>query len=228
MISQNACQFRDFIHAVEPIRMREPLAAVLGAFKNDCDIIEYALSDVIKMSGHACPTVSAAFVACRHAMNSLYADSIGQRGAISIMVWGEPGEGVYGVMAQVFGFITGACPETGFKGLCGLHKRKNLLQFRPTEGGASLRFDFARVDTKDACRVRIIPSALPSLGASGERRMAELLERNVWQGANETERTEFRDLWMKKVKAIAAEERNVSSWLTIEKKELCNGTATST
>ncbi len=44
--------FRGFLSAVEPIRMRDPLATLLGAFEGNDDVLEYHFTDVIKMAGH--------------------------------------------------------------------------------------------------------------------------------------------------------------------------------
>lgn len=212
--------FRDFVREIEPIRMREPLAALLGAFKGDGDVVRYGFDDVVKMSGHACPTVSVAFVACKHALLALYGNELPERGSIAITIHGERDEGACGVIGQVFSFVTGACTETGFKGLGGLHRRNNLLRFATKDDDASMRFDFARLDRKAGCKVRIFSSALPSLEADDEQRMSELMEKNIWQGAGRKERDEFRDLWMRRVEMIAFEERNIVSWLKIEKTEV--------
>lgn len=212
--------FRGFFSDIEPIRMRDPLATLLGAFEGSDDVLEYDFADVVKMAGHGCPTVSMAFVACKHAVRTLFPDGIGVRGSISILVHGERDDGVYGVMAQVFSLITGACPETGFKGLGGLHRRNNLLRFGVKESDTYARFDFARTDTKRACTVTLVPAALPSLSPAEQERMGALLSKNVWEAATESERTEFRDLWMKRVRRIALEEEDINAWLTIEAREV--------
>lgn len=212
--------YREFFSEIEPIRMRDPLATLLGAFK-DGDVIEYSFTDVVKMAGHGCPTVSTAFVACKHAVRALFPDGVGERGGISILVHGERDDGVYGVMAQVFSLITGACPETGFKGLGGLHRRNNLLKFGSKDSEERSRFDFTRLDAKRTCSVTLIPAALPSLDPDDSVRMGELLQKNIWEAAAECEQTEFRDLWMQRVRMIALEERDSDSnaWLKIETRE---------
>ncbi len=216
--SRQSC-FRDFIHIIEPVRMRDPLATLLGACKGRDDIIEYGFADVVKMSGHACPTVASAFVACKHAMRALFDDGIGERGTIAVTVHGERDDGVFGVIGQVFSLITGACPETGFKGLGGLHRRNNLLRYGVDENDSSSRFDFVRTDTKQGCRVSLIPSAFPPLSIEDAQRLGPLMEKNVWQGATKSEQIEFRDLWMSRVRMIALEERDLASWLNLESLE---------
>ncbi len=175
--------FRDFLCDVEPIRMRDPLATLLGAFHSDNDVLEYHFTDVVKMAGHCCPTLASAFVACKHAVGALFPDGIGMRGSIEVLVHGERDDGVYGVMAQAFSLITGASPETGFKGLGGLHRRHHLLRFGAKEEGASLRFDLTRTDTKRTCAATLIPAALPSLSPAEQQRLGALLSKNVWDAA---------------------------------------------
>ena len=102
--------FRNFLTEVRPIRFREPLAETLGAVKREGVILEYTFVDVIKMAGHACPTVAGAYLSCQKAMDALYLDDAPVRGEISITVYGEQDEGVYGVMAQVFSLLVGAAP----------------------------------------------------------------------------------------------------------------------
>lgn len=123
--------FRDFLKEVEPIRFKEPLAETLGAFQENGAAIEYSFIDTLKMAGHACPTVSGAYLLCQQALKELYPDETPVRGEIAVTVYGEPDEGVYGVMGQVFSFLTGATPASGFRGLGHKFKRKDLLKFNP-------------------------------------------------------------------------------------------------
>src|SRR3989304_9437999 len=97
--------FRDFIDEVKPIRFKEPLAETLGAFKDRNAVLEYTFAETVKMAGHACPTVAGAYLSCQKALETLYFGEIPVRGEISVTVYGEPDEGVYGVMAQVFSLL---------------------------------------------------------------------------------------------------------------------------
>ena len=85
--------FRDFFHQVEPIRFKEPFAETLGVFKKEDAVLEYTFIDVVKMTGHACPTTAGAYLCCKEALNKLYPDELPKRGDISITVFGEPDEG---------------------------------------------------------------------------------------------------------------------------------------
>jgi hypothetical protein len=108
--------FRDFILDIEPIRLKDPLAETLGAFKKENAILESTFLDVVKLAGHACRTTAAAYLCCQKALLELYLDEIPIRGEIAITVYGEPDEGVYGVISQIFSLLTGAASVTGFRG----------------------------------------------------------------------------------------------------------------
>jgi hypothetical protein len=95
-------RFRDFLLDTEPIRFRDPLAETLGVFKKENAVLEYTFLDVVKLAGHACPTTAAAYLCCQKALLELYSDEIPIRGDIAITVYGEPDEGVYGVISQIF------------------------------------------------------------------------------------------------------------------------------
>lgn len=210
--------FRDFLKQVEPIRLKDPLAETLGAFREKGVILEYSFIETIKMAGHACPTVSAAFLACKKALESLYPGEVPVRGDIAITVYGDADETVYGVMAQVFSLITGACPSTGFKGLGRKFRRKDLLKFNSKKVAAdAMCFEFRRLDNNISVMVKICPHKMPSLGEK-EHRIGELLEKILWEAAKEHEIAEFQNLWMEKVKRLALEEEGIEEWLGVEKR----------
>ncbi len=212
--------FRDFLNEIEPIRLREPLAQTLGAFKDDEVVLEYSFAETVKMAGHACPTVSCAYVGLHKAIEALYPGEVPVRGDISVVVYGEPDDGAYGVMAQVFAFITGACPETGFKGLGPKFKRKNLLTFSTQKiDDRAMCFAFKRSDTNRKVLLKLYPQRLPSLGQK-QQRMGELLEKVIWEAARKEETKEFQDLWMERVERIVLDEEDIHDWLILEKGEV--------
>lgn len=212
--------FRDFFDKIEPIRLKEPFAQTLGAFKEDEVVLEYSFAETVKMAGHACPTISCAYTGLRKALEALYPGEIPARGEISVVVYGEPDDGVYGVMAQVFSFITGACPETGFKGLGPKFKRKNLLTFSTEKiDPQGMCFAFKRSDTNREVLLKLYPRRMPSLGQR-EQRMGELLEKIIWEAARKGEMKEFQDLWMERVERIVLDEENINDWLILEKGEM--------
>lgn len=47
----------EFFDAVPPLRLRDPLAAFLGAAEEG--VLEYRYIDAVRLAGHSCPTVAA-------------------------------------------------------------------------------------------------------------------------------------------------------------------------
>lgn len=212
--------FRDFFNKIEPIRLKEPFAQTLGAFQDDDVVLEYSFAETVKMAGHACPTVSCAYVGLRKALEALYPGEIPVRGDISVVVYGERDDGSYGVMAQVFAFVTGASPETGFKGLGPKFKRKNLLTFTTEKiDERAMCFAFKRHDTNRRVLLKLYPQKLPTLGQR-QTRMGELLEKVIWEAARKEEIKEFQDLWMERVERIVLNEENIQGWLILQKGEV--------
>jgi len=208
--------FRDFLKEVKPIRFKEPLAETLGAFKEEGAVLAYTFIEVIKMAGHACPTVTGAYLCCQKALEKLYPDEIPVRGEIAVTVYGEPDEGVYGVMSQVFGFLTGAAPVTGFKGLGYKFKRKGLLEFSKEKiDPEALCFEFRRRDNNKAILAKFYPSEVPFPSDKGKR-LGEFLEKVVWEAATEEEKKEFQELWLEKVKNMLLE-KEINRWLKLVK-----------
>lgn len=48
-----------FFGQVPTLRMQDPLARLLGGADNG--ILEYSYADAVKLAGHSCPTVAAAY-----------------------------------------------------------------------------------------------------------------------------------------------------------------------
>lgn len=211
--------FRDFLKEVKPIRFKEPLAETLGAFKTEGAVLDYTFVDAVKMAGHACPTVAGAYLSCRKALEALYPDETPVRGEIAITVYGEPDEGVYGVMGQVFTFLTGAAPASGFRGLGHKFKRKDLLKFVPRKlDPQAMCFEFSRLDSGRTALVKFYPQHIPFSEEKG-RRMVELLEKVLWEAAKDKEKQEFQELWTGKVKSMLLEARDIERWLKVEVRE---------
>ena len=210
--------FRDFLKEVRPIKFKEPLAETLGAVKEKDATLEYTFVDAVKMAGHACPTIAGAYLSCQKALERLYPDETPVRGEISITVYGEPDEGVYGVMAQVFSFLTGAAPSTGFRGLGHKFKRKDLLQFIPDKiDSQAMCFEFRRLDSGKAVLVKFYPREVP-FSAEKAKRLGELLEKVIWEAAKEEEKREFQELWMGRVKDMLLAEKGIDRWLKLEER----------
>lgn len=210
--------FRDFLKQVEPIKFREPLAETLGAVSEEDAALEYSFIDTVKMAGHACPTVAGAYLSCQEALKKLYPGEIPVRGEIAITVYGEADEGVYGVMGQVFSFLTGAAPASGFRGLGLKFKRKDLLKFNPEKiDPQAMCFEFSRLDSGKTVLVRFYPQRVPFSGEKAGR-MGGLLEKVIWEAAKEDEKKEFQELWLEKVKAML-DRKEIEQWLKLGVKE---------
>ena len=180
--------------------------------------MEYSFTDVVKMAGHACPTVSGALICCQKALRVLYPDDeIPVRGEISIIVYGEPDEEVYGVIGQVFSFLTGAAPATGFRGLGHKFNRKDLLKFLPEKPDhEAMSFEFKRVDNGKSVLVKYYPQKIPQ-PEENTIRLSRLLEKVLWEAAKEKEKNEFRGLWMEKVHNVLLE-KGIDDWIVLELK----------
>ena len=208
--------FRDFFHQVEPIRFKEPFAETLGVFKKEDAVLEYTFIDVVKMTGHACPTTAGAYLCCKEALNKLYPDELPKRGDISITVFGEPDEGVYGVIGQIFCFLTGAAPESGFRGLGHKFRRKDLLKFSLEKMDPdALCFEFRRLDNNTHVLVKFFPGNVP-FAQEKTKKLGVLLEKVLWEAAKEDERREFQDLWIEKVRNMLLEKKDLNKWIQIE------------
>jgi len=210
-------RFRAFLLDCEPIRFKDPLAETLGVFKRENAVLEYTFLDVVKLAGHACPTTAAAYLCCQKALLELYSDEIPIRGEIAITVYGEPDEGVYGVISQIFTLLTGAASATGFRGLGPKFKRKDLLKFSPEkiDPGAQC-FKFQRLDNKKTVTVKLYPDKIP-FSAEKAKRLQALMPKVIWEAAKKDERLEFQDLWMEKVRDMLVEKKDIDRWLKIEK-----------
>lgn len=210
-------EFVDLFSKVEPIKLKEPLAQTLGAFKNGHSKIEYTFADVVKMAGHACPTVAGAYICCKKALQHLYRTEIPVRGEIAIKIYGNADEGTYGVIGQVFSYITGAAPSTGFKGLGYKFKRRDLLIYNEEKHLANeMCFEFKRIDNNKTVLVKFFPSLIPS---PAKNKLGELMEKVIWESASREEVKEFQRLWIEKIKNMLIEDKGINDWLKIEEGE---------
>ncbi len=214
--SENVDCFRDFLKEVAPIRFKEPFAETLGAFDKKDAVVEYALTDVVKMAGHVCPTTVGAYLCCQEALKQLYPNEIPVRGDITVAIHGEPHEGVYGVISQIFSFLTGAAPNTGFKGLGHKFRRKDLLKFNPKKSNSTaLCFEFGRSDNDKSVFVEFFPGKIPFAEEKASR-LSALLEKVILETAKDEEKKEFQNLWMEKVRVMVLEKKEMNEWINIE------------
>lgn len=188
--------FPDFFAAAPLIRMRDPLAEFLGAA--DAGVIDYGYADAVRLAGHSCPTVAAAFLMTRAALAALYGDVQPERGAIRVDLAEARDAGVAGVIASVATLVTGATADSGFRGLGGRFNRRDKLFFGQPLARGSLRF--TRLDSAAGVEVAADLSAVP-----GDPRMAELLPLCLAGQADLAAQAEFRGLWQARVRRLLLE-----------------------
>ncbi|HQU89111.1 MAG TPA: hypothetical protein PK620_08860 [Denitromonas sp.] len=182
----------DFYDQVAPIRLRDPLAALLGAFEGG--VYEIGYREVVKLAGHSCPTVAGAYLMARTGLQALYGDELPVRGDVRVDLPASVDEGVTGVVANVLSFITGATERSGFHGLAGQFDRRNLLHFsQPVAHALAL----TRVDTGEKVSVRYDAS-----GVSADAAMRPLMSRVLSGQGTQQEAEAFGALWQARVRAI--------------------------
>jgi len=184
-----------FFDRAPTIWMHDPLAGFLGAAVGG--LIEYRYIDAVKLAGHSCPTVAAAWLLTRRALRALYGEAIPERGAIRVELREPRDQGVSGVIGNVAALITGAAGDTGFKGIAGRFDRRNLLSFG-VELPAELRF--TRVDTGAAVDATADIRQVP-----GEPSVMALLQRCTTGDVTADELQRFGELWQVRVRRLLLE-----------------------
>lgn len=188
----------DFFNDITPITMHDPLAQVLGAARGG--MIEYTYSDVVKLAGHACPTVAGTYLMVEKGLSALYTQETPVRGAIKVFIKGKLGEGVVGVISNVASMITGATTISGFHGLAGHFDRRDLLFYVPN---MDVDMILERIDTGGRVELSYDPSFVTT-----DERMGELLVRIASGSADAEDRELFGSLWQDRVKRILIEYKN--------------------
>ncbi|MBA1443421.1 MAG: hypothetical protein FE835_00575 [Gammaproteobacteria bacterium] len=170
------------------ITLYDPLADLLGAGDGH---FHYTFDDVVKLSGHACPTVAGAFLMAIHALEALYGEETPQRGAIRVTIAGAEDQGVNGPISQVFTLLTGAAGRNGFHGLGDQYVRQGLMDFTAESTGS---FIFTRIDSGDSVSVSYGPASIPP-----NPDMFPLLQQILQGQAESSTRQQFREMWRDRV-----------------------------
>ena len=186
-------QLPDFYEHVPVVRLRDPLAALLGASREG--LLEYCYADVVRLAGHSCPTVAGAFLMGRAALMALYPKGPAERGGITVRMPAPEDHGTTGVVAQVLTLLTGAAANNGFHGIGGRHARQGLLHFAERPEGEAV--SFRRLDTGAEVLVEIDVSLVPGDAAQRERLMAILQDR-----ADAAVRDAFASAWQERVRRL--------------------------
>jgi len=186
---------------VESIKMKDPLAVVLGAMNKE-DVFVYTYADAVKSAGHSCPAVAGAYKSTQMALKALYGDEIPVRGNVKVTFKGGVDYKVNGPISQVVTLITGASAENGFKGLgpAGKYGRYNLMTFdkelKP-DPKAICSIVFQRVDNGKQTEVTYCVEPVPT-----SERLDKLMPLVISGKASEEESKEFGNLWQERVKTI--------------------------
>jgi len=200
---------QDFFSEVEPIRIIDPLAIVLGAQdEGEAMLIHYR--DAVLLAGHSCPAVSSAYQLTKKALKALYGDETPIRGEVRIVVKGGPRDLAYGPQAQVISFITGSWGETGFKGLGGKFSRNDKLFF-DTGDVQFNTFIFQRIDNNRAVSISANPGVLPQ-----DPMMSRLMPMVLQGKASKEDRELFASLWQGNVRKILLESDSYPGLFTLK------------
>jgi hypothetical protein len=183
----------EFYGRARTIVVRDPLAEFLGAV--DGGVMEYSYLDAVKLSGHSCPTVAAAWLALLEALQQLYPGEMPERGGVRVELRGALDEGTTGVVANVASLVTGAAGEGGFQGIAGRFVRRGLLVF-----AAPIRHDlrFTRLDIGQRVEVDLRHAAPISA------ELSRTLRRALLPGASGEDRIAFARGWQERVQALLA------------------------
>lgn len=187
--------YPDFFDAVPKISMYDPLAEFLGATQDG--VLQYSYFDAVRLAGHSCPTVAAAYWSTYKALALLYPDTTPVRGEIRVEFSQDGTSGVTGVIANVVSMLTGAMSNNGFKGIGGCFDRRNLLFFSVEMTGG---MRFTRLDTNQVVQVE---ANLQRVLASP--RLSELMVSCLAHSASQAEISEFQQLWQARVCSILLE-----------------------
>ncbi len=193
-----------FFDEVEKITLKDPLSDVLGTFENG--IVEFSYLEIVKASGHSCPTVAGAYLVTLYALKELYKDAMPIRGDIKVAFANPLEEGVTGVIANVITHITGATQKSGFKGLNGKFARHSLMEFEQKVQNIA----FTRVDTNKTVEVIYNPSSVAQ-----NPQMQPLMQKVMSGTATQEEKKLFGELWQERVKKILLQ--NPQSLISINK-----------
>ncbi len=192
---------KDFFDTAEPIKMKDPLAVVLGAMDKG-EVFAFTYADAVKLAGHSCPAVAGAYKSTQLALKALYADEVPVRGNIKVVFRGGIDYKVNGPISQVVTFITGAAAESGFKGFgnAGKYGRYNLMTFDKgctPDPKASCSLSFQRVDSGKKVEVTYCVESVPA-----NERMDKLMPLVLSGKASDDEAMDFGNLWQERVKMI--------------------------
>ncbi|MBL8487029.1 MAG: hypothetical protein JNK22_08090 [Rhodocyclaceae bacterium] len=185
----------EFFERVPRLRARDPLAEFLGA--SDDGILEYGYADAVRLAGHSCPTVAAAYRITLLGLARLYGRELPERGGVRVDIRQAQEEGVAGVIGAVASLLTGTAGEGGFRGLGGRFGRRGLLRYGVT---LPLDYRFTRLDTGAAVDCGVDLRHVPA-----DPEMPLLMQKCLQGQADRQERERFAGLWQDRVRRLLTE-----------------------
>lgn len=185
--------FPEFFARVPTVVLRDSLAELLGAAEGG--LIEYGYADAVRLAGHSCPTVAGAYLMAVRMLRCLYGDAVPERGGIRVELRAPQSEGVTGVIASVFGLLTGAAGEGGFKGLAGRYGRRNLLAFGVEGLAGDIRL--TRLDSGASVTARLDLSPVPAPAG-----LAEAMQESLSAPSDVEAAKRFGQLWQQRVQYL--------------------------
>ena len=181
-----------FFDDVPRLRVHDALAEALGCA--DGGLLEYSYADAVRLTGHSCPTVAAAYWLTWLSLRALYGDAPPERGGVLVEFREDPRTGSTGVVATVVQMLTGAAGGSGFKGLGGRFSRVGLQRLAPD---LPLSLRYTRLDSGEA----VDASADLSL-APADTALDALLDRCIGGKAEPGDWAALGQRWQRRVKAL--------------------------
>jgi len=185
-------QYPDFYDSIPTIKVQDPLSDILGSFQYG--EYEFSYVDIVKASGHSCPTVAGAFIVTMVALNSLYNGERAVRGELAVEFKDALEDGVTGVISNVISQITGATQKSGFKGLNKKFARHSLMKF---DAILEYSIKFTRLDTGKSVEIQYNPKPIEQ-----NILMPSLMQKVMQNSATDEELELFGKLWQTRVAQI--------------------------
>jgi hypothetical protein len=182
----------DYFDLVPRLRVQDPLAQFLGSAHEG--IFEYGYGDAVRLAGHSCPTVAAAYWLTYLALERLFPGALPQRGGIKVDFRQDARTGNAGVTATVVQMLTGAAGGTGFKGVGGRFSRMNLVRYKPD---LPLSLRYTRMDTHDAVDADADLGLLPP-----DPELERLMKCCIAEHADADEAERMAQLWQARVRHL--------------------------
>jgi len=197
-------KYPKFYDNVSEIKLYDPLSDFLGSVKNGIVTITYL--DVVKFSGHSCPTVAGAYLMTMLGLKALIKEGeLITRSDIVITAKGPKSEGTNGVVANVAAYICGVNDESGFSGIAGRMSRKNKL-FYENSLNCDLKFEYKSKKVELSYNPSIFPP---------NPNMIPLLQKQINEIATEEEKIMFQKLWLERVKKILLTENKYNEIIIV-------------